>query len=246
MHMLLTAATGHFPLQQRGYGSSSTSSSSSTFHLSSALFMALYHICLLSIICLPVVTYGTVEDLDCKGSDPCVYLGKDKGLGWRKIIENEDPLATKPFPPKSNSWARSDTTIFVSISSFRDKLCPKTLFNIYTKAAYPERITVGVVQQNEDIDIDCLKGYCELIASSGSTFSSMKRSKKYESSEGNCPFSSNIRVDKRKASEAQGPTWARALGKHPLILLSPNIDNCSMININRVKTGQRRRILYAN
>jgi hypothetical protein len=170
-----------------------------------------------------VITNG---ENDCKERDPCVYLGRDEGLQWRKLIEDEDPLSPKPYPPKTRSWERNDTTIFVSISSFRDKLCPKTLFNIFTKASHPERITVGVVQQNEDSDIDCLKGYCELIAQSGINF---KRSKKSKGSAENCPFSSNIRLDRRKASEAQGPTWARALGFLSFFPLS--IDTLLLPNV---------------
>lgn len=32
---------------------------------------------------------------------------------------------------------------------------------MFSKAAYPERITAGVVQQNEEEDESCMKSYCD-------------------------------------------------------------------------------------
>ncbi len=52
---------------------------------------------------------------------------------------------------------RRDGSIFVSIASFRDKECPRTIESIYAKAAHPERIFCGVCQQNDPAkgDPDC-------------------------------------------------------------------------------------------
>jgi len=84
------------------------------------------------------------------------------------------------------------------IASFRDKLCPVTLFNLYTKAAQPSRIFAGVVQQNTKEDPDCLFEYCRLVTGKNTTE--------------NCPHKDNIRLNRVNAKEAKGPTWARALG----------------------------------
>lgn len=65
------------------------------------------------------------------------------------------------YPPASDSWKRSDTKLWAGIASFRDSLCGQTLFNMFSKAAFPERITAGVVQQNEEEDESCMKAYCD-------------------------------------------------------------------------------------
>eukprot|EP01036_Dinobryon_divergens_P044917 gene44917-59954_t len=74
-----------------------------------------------------------------------------KDIGWILYEESKGP---KPYPPKSDSWRRNDSTIFLTIASFLDKLCAVTLFNLYSKALHPERVFVGVVQQNAPEDID--------------------------------------------------------------------------------------------
>lgn len=95
--------------------------------------------------------------LSCSNGLPCIYTTRDT---W---VPYEDVSKSKPPQPKSSSWKDGNTKLFISIASFRDKLCPKTLFNAFTKAAFPGRITIGVVQQNEPGDIDCMEEYCKLI-----------------------------------------------------------------------------------
>lgn len=43
---------------------------------------------------------------------------------------------------------REDDSIFISISSYRDESCPASVRKAYQRAAFPERLNVGVVQQN--------------------------------------------------------------------------------------------------
>lgn len=137
------------------------------------------------------------EPPGCGGGKPCVFLGKD--LGWQiydPSVENDgSPL---PYPPTSDSWNRSESTLYLTISSFRDKLCSKTLYNLYTKAKFPSRIFVGVVQQNAADDEDCFDAYCVLMKS-------MYKNDK-------CPYAENIRMDRYDSRKAKGPTWARAKG----------------------------------
>jgi hypothetical protein len=78
-------------------------------------------------------------------------------------------------------------TIFVSVPSYRDPECPKTVADIFEKATFPGRIFVGVCQQNEPDDIDCTKS------------ATAQR------------FLPNIRIMRLHASEARGPVYARAL-----------------------------------
>lgn len=132
--------------------------------------------------------------MECSAGVPCIFMGKADG--WEEYRESTGP---KPFPIKSDSWAHSDTTIFYSISSYRDELCPRTLFNAFTKAAYPQRIHIAVVQQNTVGDIDCLERYCEMMAERNSTHSG-------------CPFENQIQMNRQRAEDAKGPTWARAIG----------------------------------
>ena len=129
----------------------------------------------------------------CGSGDPCIYMDKD--LGWIKF---QEPTGSwKPYPPKTNSWKSNSTTLFVMIASFRDKLCPVTLYNMFSKAAHPDRLFVGVVQQNLENDVDCLAEYCRLSVGNSSKA---------------CPYSENIRMNRVNAKDAKGPTWARALG----------------------------------
>ena len=67
------------------------------------------------------------------------------------------------FAPESKSWEESDTKLWAGIASFRDSRCGRTLFNMFSKAEHPERITAGVVQQNEERDESCLSSYCKLM-----------------------------------------------------------------------------------
>ena len=163
---------------------------------------------------------GDEAGVKCGGGDPCVYM--DKNIGWIRWRKPE--WERKPFPPKSDSWRQADSTIYLTIASFRDKLCPLTLYNLFSKARYPGRIFPGVVQQNvEGTDLDCLDTYCMLvedfglgnfsapvmdsILSGASLFKSRKRR-----TGAVCPFEKNVRMDRVDARIAQGPTWARARG----------------------------------
>jgi len=79
--------------------------------------------------------------------------------------------------------------IFVSIASYRDELCSKTIESLYSNAKYPGNIFIGICQQNTDEDAECFDLNSELI-------------KKYEN---------NIRLIRLKNWEAKGPTYARYL-----------------------------------
>ncbi|NDE17553.1 hypothetical protein EBZ80_21770 [bacterium] len=51
----------------------------------------------------------------------------------------------------------SPPTIFVSVASYRDKHCPRTITNLFETAEHPERVRVGICQQNKaGADIGCV------------------------------------------------------------------------------------------
>lgn len=80
--------------------------------------------------------------------------------------------------------------IFVSIASYRDNECHMTLNDLFTKARYPNRIVVGLCQQNDPKqDLDCL----------------------HEFKKKNPKRAHQIRIIRLAYSEAKGPTWARYL-----------------------------------
>jgi len=77
-------------------------------------------------------------------------------------------------------------TIFVSVASFRDILCSKTIHHIFEMAKEPSRIFIGICEQN---DPNSPKEECPIIQK----------------------YASNIRKMKLHYKDAKGPTWARYL-----------------------------------
>ena len=77
---------------------------------------------------------------------------------------------------------------------------------MFTKAKHPERVFAGIVQQNADGDEDCLAGLCAKLgfplepSSDGLSFTNPNK----------CPYFSQVRTLRLKASDAKGPVWARA------------------------------------
>ena len=61
---------------------------------------------------------------------------------WNEVSTDlSDP---KPYPPKNDLWKHTDTPFLIMLASYRDDLCGRTIKNIFDKAKYPDRITVGV------------------------------------------------------------------------------------------------------
>ena len=79
-------------------------------------------------------------------------------------------------------------TIFVSVASYRDSSCSKTLDSMYSNATNPERVHVGICEQNKD---NSLTEKC--------TGDSVSK------------YLCNIKTINLDYTEAKGPTWARYL-----------------------------------
>lgn len=82
-----------------------------------------------------------------------------------------------------------ERTIFVSVASYRDKICPKTLGSLYTNAKYPDNVYVGICQQNDVEDVDCIE----------------------DGLEKHPEYKKNVRVLRLAHYQARGPTYARFL-----------------------------------
>jgi hypothetical protein len=82
----------------------------------------------------------------------------------------------------------SNKTIFVSIASYRDFYCTRTLESLFKNATNPNNVFVGLCIQNKDDDEDC-----------SITNVSLKQ------------YANNVRTIRLKSYEAKGPTWARYL-----------------------------------
>jgi hypothetical protein len=69
-----------------------------------------------------------------------------------------------PLPPVSDSWKDPTSQIFIGISHYRDSRCATTVNNLLSKAKYPERIHIGIIQQThtESDTFDCIKNYCDI------------------------------------------------------------------------------------
>lgn len=77
-------------------------------------------------------------------------------------------------------------TIFISIASYRDDVCPLTVKSIFDMAEYPENIFIGICQQNDHSnDTDCFD-------------------ESYQ-------YASHIKILRIPHTEAKGPTYARYL-----------------------------------
>lgn len=74
-------------------------------------------------------------------------------------------------------------SIFVSIASYSDPECINTLNNCFLQAKYPDKIFVGICQQNSPNDTDCY----------------------------NKERNSQIRIIRLSTEQARGPTYARYL-----------------------------------
>lgn len=89
-------------------------------------------------------------------------------------------VTTKPI---ETFTSEQEETIFVSVASYRDNKCLQTINSIFEQAEIPNRVFVGVCQQNKEEDLDCEDP----------------------------KWKSQIRMIRVPHYDAKGPTWARYL-----------------------------------
>ncbi|ETO00772.1 hypothetical protein RFI_36668, partial [Reticulomyxa filosa] len=130
---------------------------------------------------------------------------------WKVIPSEILYPRQKPPPPYDDQYKRNDTKIMVLIASYRETRCKDTLYNFFTKAAFPNRVFIGVVQQNEKSDPDCYVEYCKRIMENDQVVPEKELSddeKNWRIKD--CPFSDNIKMFRMNARDAKGPVYARA------------------------------------
>eukprot|EP00419_Tripos_fusus_P035380 CAMPEP_0172785612 /NCGR_PEP_ID=MMETSP1074-20121228/205529_1 /TAXON_ID=2916 /ORGANISM="Ceratium fusus, Strain PA161109" /LENGTH=575 /DNA_ID=CAMNT_0013622623 /DNA_START=75 /DNA_END=1803 /DNA_ORIENTATION=+ len=135
----------------------------------------------------------------------------------------------QPYPSLldlSNPAVESKASILVLIAAFRETRTVHSLVSLFEQAEHPERVYVGVVQQNNEGDEDVLEGFCKALG----TPLVLKRSYKGRSglnkrqpgedpwgqgrytakSFEDCKPASRVRVYRMDSNEAAGPVYARA------------------------------------
>lgn len=146
-------------------------------------------------------TYFDFELVEASGwNDENMVLMHGK---WMKVpMKRIYSIMPQPPQPVDSSHLSNDSTIMVLIASFRETRCKDTVFNFMNKALNPARVLIGIVQQNQAGDPDCLYEYCAMMNPS---FDKAKM-------DATCPHSANIRMMRLDASLAKGPVYARGLG----------------------------------
>jgi hypothetical protein len=105
-------------------------------------------------------------------------------LGGRGLPGWKRPLRFDPLSADNNA-------IYIGLVSYRDPQCGDSLYDAFARAANPERVMIGVVQQNRATDLDCFETYC---AKAGAKCRP-----------------NQVRVIRMKDTEAQGVMFARWL-----------------------------------
>ena len=84
------------------------------------------------------------------------------GEKWIEILKDKEtsPEVSVPLPPLGTASDDGISEIFIGILNFRDPRCGDTLRNLFTKAKYPDRVRIGLVQHRSSDDVECIKNYC--------------------------------------------------------------------------------------
>uniref|UniRef100_A0A7S2P201 Uncharacterized protein n=1 Tax=Leptocylindrus danicus TaxID=163516 RepID=A0A7S2P201_9STRA len=180
---------------------------------------------------------------------PALFLGRDTktygeaGTGWVEYVpeyecggiygktapdyqcpftlaHHDNNLDLNKRDAGSDTPNKEDRKLHVMIASYRDPLCPITLFNLFTKAAYPELLHVNVLMQNDpEVDDHCLKVYCKMIqehkdnAKVGGNHEPLKTHSLRNSFDldAQCPHADQVYIHEIHAKDAKGPTFARGM-----------------------------------
>eukprot|EP01060_Flectonema_neradi_P040462 TRINITY_DN9218_c0_g1_i1.p1 TRINITY_DN9218_c0_g1~~TRINITY_DN9218_c0_g1_i1.p1 ORF type:complete len:435 (+),score=55.09 TRINITY_DN9218_c0_g1_i1:63-1367(+) len=112
-----------------------------------------------------------------------------KGGHWVPVDYSDgDRKPPKPVIPES-------PTVHVLIAAYRDKLCGRTVAELFNYSATPDKLTVGVIEQFEEGDMRCLEDYCRRME---------------EMTPGHCPYKNQIRIKELPAHSMHGPMHARS------------------------------------
>ena len=96
--------------------------------------------------------YAAVDDAEVSSRPP-----RPATLAMREA-------ATRYVGARAEDGGWPDESIFVSIASYRDPECAKTVARAYDRSARPDRVFFGIYQQNDEArDVDCVAGLANLI-----------------------------------------------------------------------------------
>lgn len=84
----------------------------------------------------------------------------------------------------------------------------------HSKAANPDRVYAGVVQQNNAGDVDCLYDYCEKIKEERGIGPDASAADPNLRITQNCPHADQVKMLRVQAEDAKGPTYGRYLGSY--------------------------------
>ena len=124
---------------------------------------------------------------------------------WFIVLKPGSPLIPSTLPPGS----RAD-----------GERCGETLKNLFENAKDPDKVFVGLVEQNDPLDKFCLEAYCESYG-----VKAIKRVKVREdvnkivtlpSERAKCPHYEQVRLVGLHHYAAKGPMWARSLSRKVL------------------------------
>lgn len=126
-----------------------------------------------------------------------VCMSRRSGFVSKKEVEMFKPIRpSKRTIQEYTGPIRNDQSIFVSVASYRDRMCSKTVKDMLEKAKRPDRVFVGIVQQNKYDPNDAQvheRESCDV---------------EEGSNEGKHP---NVRSMTLDYTEARGPCYARYL-----------------------------------
>jgi len=139
------------------------------------------------------------------------------------------PGDKQPYPlllKLSNPEVESKASILVLIAALRETRTVHSLVSLFDQAEHPERVHVGVVQQNDEGDEDALEGLCKTLGTplvlqqSYEGRSGLNKRQPGEDPWGQgrytaksleeCKPASRVRVFRMDSGEAAGPIFARA------------------------------------
>ena len=127
-------------------------------------------------------------------------LPENYANGEEVCNDNRIWLFDKEYPKFDNL---NNGQIFVSIASYRDTECSDTIESIFSKAKYPNRIYVGVCEQNKESE------YSESCLKSSNLPKGNSNTSNTEETNVKDLYKSHISVYKLDYTEAKGPTYAR-------------------------------------
>lgn len=171
------------------------------------------------------------------------------GTQWLELDEYHPLQGAGPTPLQGDAHLRNDSIVMVNVAAYRDGTrCGRSVYSFFTQAAHPDRVRVGVVQQNAPGDPDCIESFCAILASEGagghSNSTPVNRAERLRggssNSNGNdlraeisgasddsyssCRWSSQVYIHRVSHLAARGPVRARAMG-HKLRPLGDRNDD---------------------